>query len=108
MRILRLVRRLKSATEIIPPVISFPTSATTSLGSIPTLTSNLVFYFCFNWLSKFSLNFLINQIQLQIIHYFMQNLFHFNKQIFVLNTINYLSNWIEVGKLIIGKGEIVR
>ena len=43
----------------------------------------------------------------------MKILLNLNQQILVANmenylSVNYLSNWIEVGKLIIGKGEIVR
>ena len=85
-------------------MISFPTRFTTSLGSTPILTNDLAIYFCLN----LAFNFLINQIYLQIIHYLIKNLLNINQQILVANAVNYWLNWIEVGKLIIGKGEIVR
>ena len=95
-------------------MISFLARDTTSLGSIPNLTDNLAYLktYLFLFLTTLLINILINQAQLIFFRYFMKHLFKFNQQTFAANigniVGNYLLNWFEVGKLIIGKGEIVR
>ena len=93
-------------------MISFPTGTTTSLGLIPNLIDILLNYFKTKWLS-FLIKIFMNQLLLLIFYLIMKKFFYFDQQVLVANienylSVNYRSNWFEVGKLIIGKGEIVR